>query len=68
MPRDAYHIACEAHRARLTNALRTPGTNRTEKALLQQRLANLPVAQNAYAELQRSVLGDVGGEGLAKSA
>jgi hypothetical protein len=59
MPKDAYHIACEAHRARLSNALRTPGINMTEKALLQQRLANLPAAQNAYADLQRAVLGDL---------
>jgi hypothetical protein len=63
MPKDAYHIACEAHRARLTNALRTPGTNMTEKALLQQRLASLPAAQNAYTAQQQAVLGD-----LAKSA
>jgi hypothetical protein len=68
MPRDAYHIACESHRARLTNALRTPGTNMTEKVLLQQRLANLPAAQDAYAAQQRSILGDLGSEELAKSA
>jgi hypothetical protein len=56
MPRDAYHIACEAHRARLSNALRAPGINMTEKALLQQRIANLPAAQNAYLEQQQAIL------------
>jgi hypothetical protein len=54
MPKDAYHIAFDAHRTRISNALRTPGINMTEKALLQQRLANLPAAQNAYAEQQRA--------------
>ncbi|MDR3325125.1 MAG: hypothetical protein LBS82_03940 [Spirochaetaceae bacterium] len=35
MPKDAYHIACIAHRTRINNVLRAPGINMTEKALLQ---------------------------------
>jgi hypothetical protein len=32
MPKDAYHVACIAHKVRLRNALRTPGLSMTEKA------------------------------------
>jgi hypothetical protein len=33
-PRDAFHLACIAHRTRLRNILRVPGINMIEKALL----------------------------------
>jgi hypothetical protein len=36
--------------------LRTPGIDLIEKALLKQRLANLPTAQNAYIEKQKKAL------------
>jgi hypothetical protein len=57
MPKDAFHIACIAHRTRINNVLRAPGINMTEKALLQQRFANLSAAQNAYLEQQHAILG-----------
>jgi hypothetical protein len=56
MPKDAFHIACIAHRTRISNVLRAPGINMTEKALLQQRFANLPAAQNAYLKKQQKIL------------
>jgi len=55
-PKDSFHIACIAHRTRLQNILRTPGLDPIEKALLKQRLANLPAAQNGYAEKQGKAL------------
>jgi len=55
-PKDSFHIACIAHRTRLQNILRTPGLDPIEKALLKQRLANLPVAQSGYVEKQKIAL------------
>ena len=52
-PKDAFHIACIAHRTRLQNILRAPGIDAIEKALLNQRFENLSTAQNAYIELQK---------------
>ena len=40
-PKDAYHIAANAHRTRLKNVLRAPGIDPIEKALLKQRYAKL---------------------------
>ena len=55
-PKDAFHIACISHRTRLQNILRAPGIDPIEKALLKQRLANMPAAQNGYIEKQKKVL------------
>ena len=55
-PKDAFHIACIAHRTRLQNILRSPGIDPIEKALLMQRFKNLSTAQNAYIEMQKKVL------------
>ncbi len=51
--KDAYHIAFIAHKTRLQNILRTPGLDPIEKALLKQRIDNLPAAQDSYVEKQR---------------
>jgi len=55
-PKDAFHIACISHKTRLQNILRAPGLDPMEKALLKQRLANLPTAQNGYIEKQGKAL------------
>ena len=55
-PKDAFHLACIAHRTRLQNVLRSPGINMTEKAVLQQRIANLVTAQSNYVEKQKKIL------------
>ena len=55
-PKDSYHIACNAHRTRLRNMLRTPGIDPIEKSLLKQRYANLATGQKGYLEKQRKVL------------
>ena len=55
-PKDSFHIACESHKTRIKNMLRTPGIDPIEKELLKQRLANLPTAQNAYIEKQKKAL------------
>jgi hypothetical protein len=55
-PKDAFHIACMSHKARIKNILRFSGIDPIEKALLKQRLANLSTAQNGYAEKQRKTL------------
>jgi hypothetical protein len=56
-PKDAFHLACIAHRTRLHNVLRSPGINMIEKAVLTQRAANMTAAQGSYIELQRKALG-----------
>jgi len=56
-PKDSFHIACISHQTRIKNILRTPGLDPIEKALLKQRLANLPTAQEGYIEKQRKALG-----------
>jgi len=55
-PKDAYHIACQSHRTRIQNILRTPGLDQIEKSLLKQRHANLSTAQKGYAEKQKKTL------------
>jgi len=55
-PKDSFHIACGSHKARLQNILRAPGIDPLEKALLKQRLLNLPAAQNGYIEKQKKAL------------
>jgi hypothetical protein len=55
MPKDAFHIACVAHRTRIGNILRAPGINLTEKQLLVQRSVNFTMAQTVYLEKQSAV-------------
>ena len=55
-PMDAFHIACDSHKTRLKNVLRSPGIDPIEKALLKQRLANLSAGQGGYVEKQREAL------------
>ena len=55
-PRDAVHQACSAHWTRLQNSLRTPGINMKEKAVLNQRAANMKTAQISYVEKQKKAL------------
>ena len=57
-PKDSYHIACNAHRTRIRNILRSPGIDPIEKALLKQRFANLATAQKGYIEKQKKALGE----------
>jgi hypothetical protein len=55
-PKDAFHLACIAHQTRLRNSLRTPGINMIEKAVLNQRAANMTSAQSGYIEKQKKSL------------
>jgi hypothetical protein len=55
-PKDAFHIACGSHKARLKNIIRSPGIDPIEKALLKQRLVNLSAGQGGYVEKQRKAL------------
>jgi hypothetical protein len=55
-PRDSFHIACDSHKTRIRNMLKTPGIDPIEKALLKQRLENLPAAQKGYIEKQKKAL------------
>lgn len=56
LPQDAFHQACNAHRTRLSNSLRTPGINMIEKAVIQQRMANMNTAVSCYIEKQQAAL------------
>jgi len=51
--RDAFHLAFTAHKTRLKNNLRTSGLDPIEKALLKQRIDNIPAAQDGYLEKQK---------------
>jgi hypothetical protein len=59
MPKDAFHLACIAHRTRLKNILTTPGINMIEKAIYKQRSLNMGLAQKIYIELQKKVLTEI---------
>jgi hypothetical protein len=56
MPKDAFHLACIAHRTRLNNTLKTPGLNPTEQVMYKQRAVNMTIAQNVYLALQNKIL------------
>jgi hypothetical protein len=56
MPKDAFHNACMAHRARLNNNLSTAGINDIELDVYKQRIDNMRVVQDAYTERQQSAL------------
>jgi hypothetical protein len=55
-PKDSFHVACGSHKTRIQNILRSPGIDPIEKALLKQRLLNLPTAQGGYIEKQKKAL------------
>jgi hypothetical protein len=55
-PKDAFHIACIAHKTRIQNVLRAPGIDPIEKALLKQRFVNLSAGQGGYIEKQKKAL------------
>jgi hypothetical protein len=61
MPKDAFHIACISHRTRIQNILKVPGMNMTDKAVYQQRFANMSTAQHSYFELQQKRLFETSG-------
>ena len=52
-PKDSFHVACISHKTRLQNILRSPGIDTIEKALIEQRYANLFTAQAGYLEKQK---------------
>lgn len=56
-PRDAVHLAAVAHWTRFQNSLRTPGVNMREKAVLEQRAANMKTIQSIWLAKQRESLG-----------
>ena len=55
-PKDAFHFAVNAHRTRLNNIIRAPGINMIEKAVLEQRAANMTAVQSIYIEKQKKAL------------
>jgi len=55
-PKDAFHIACIAHKTRIQNILRSPGIDPIEKALLKQRYINLSASQSGYVEKQKKAI------------
>ncbi|GHT49716.1 hypothetical protein AGMMS49982_03690 [Bacteroidia bacterium] len=56
MPKDAFHNACMAHRARLSNNLSTAGINDVERKVYAQRLSNMIAVQDAYLKRQQNAL------------
>jgi hypothetical protein len=56
MPKDALHIACNAHRTRLGNMDRVPGINPLEKEFYKVRRENMKAVQELYLEKQKKAL------------
>lgn len=56
MPKDAFHVACAGHKARIDNILKSPGINFTEKELLKQRYSNAVTAQSVYLAKQQEII------------
>ncbi|GHT69900.1 hypothetical protein FACS189452_10670 [Bacteroidia bacterium] len=56
MPKDAFHIACNANRTRINNTLRTPGINNVEREVYEQRSKNMTAIQAAYLSKQQTAL------------
>jgi hypothetical protein len=56
LPKDAFHQACDSHRTRLSNTLRSPGINMIEKAVIQQRITAMKIAIDSYKEKQKAAL------------
>ncbi|GHT14250.1 hypothetical protein AGMMS4956_11730 [Bacteroidia bacterium] len=59
MPKDAFHIACNANRTRINNTLRTPGINNVEREVYEQRSKNMTAIQAAYLNKQETALSAV---------
>jgi uncharacterized protein YaaR (DUF327 family) len=57
LPKDAFHKACNSHKTRLLNTLRTPGLSATEKELIKQRASNMDTAKHLYIGKQKTALG-----------
>jgi hypothetical protein len=59
MPKDAFHVACTGHKARIQNILKSPGINFAEKELLKQRYSNMGTAQSVYLDKQKKILASI---------
>jgi hypothetical protein len=57
-PKDAFHLACIAHRIRLRNYLSPPGATMTEKSIYKQRRENLTAMQDVYHHKQHAALAE----------
>ncbi|MDR1787465.1 MAG: hypothetical protein LBR16_03335 [Treponema sp.] len=55
-PRDAFHVACIAHKTRIKNGLSRFGVNRRDRTLAELRIAMLNAAQDGYLEKQKKAL------------
>jgi hypothetical protein len=57
LPRDAFHVACIAHKTRLKNGLSRLGLPKLERELAKARIAALGAIQQVYVEKQLAALG-----------
>jgi hypothetical protein len=56
LPRDAFHVACIAHKTRLRNGLSRLGLPKLDRELAKTRIAALGAIQQVYIEKQQSAL------------
>jgi hypothetical protein len=56
MPNDAVQQSCKSHLTRLQNILKVPGMNPIERAVYDQRIANIATLKAAYLALQQKAL------------
>jgi hypothetical protein len=56
LPRDAFHVACFAHKTRLKNGLSRLGLPKLDRELTKARIAALGATQQVYCAKQHAVL------------
>jgi hypothetical protein len=56
VPIDVFHKACQSHKTRLQNSLRSTSISMLEKDLYKQRISNMSTAINLYTEKQKLAL------------
>jgi hypothetical protein len=57
LPRDAFHVACIAHKTRLKNGLSRLGLPKLDRELTKARIAALGATQQVYCAKQQAILG-----------
>jgi hypothetical protein len=56
LPRDAFHVACIAHKTRIKNGLSRFGVSRRDRSLAELRITVLAAAQQMYIKKQQAAL------------
>jgi hypothetical protein len=58
LPKDAFHVCCESHIARLNNGLTRYGVSDIDRELIKLRVGTLAAIEEIYCNMQRKVLAE----------